>query len=123
MMFKKKQPIISNSYDEAYKFFVDKRFTAYNELETAIRNYFIQEAISHLFPENTASYTYAMEALKIAQEQAHEKTLNYTAALEEEQKYYNDNHTHFVACKDYCDPNDRSVSVTIENIVRRIKGL
>ncbi len=122
-MFKKRQPIISNIYDEEYKFFVDKRFTAYNELELAIHNCFAKEAIVHLFPENTASYTYAMEALKMAQEQVHEKTLNYTAALEEEQKYYNDNHTRFVACKDYNNPNNYSVDLTIENIVRRAKGL
>lgn len=122
-MSKKRQPIISNFYDEAYKFFVNKRFAAYNELELVIRNYFTQEAISHLFPANTASYTYAMKGLEMAREEVQTKTLNYTAALQEEQDYYNNNHIHFVACKDYTNPNDHSVNLTIENIVKRIKGL
>lgn len=122
-MFKKRQPIISNFYDNAYKFFVDKRFAAYDELELAIHNCFAKEAIIHLFPENTASYAYAMNALKMAQEKVNEKTLNYTAALQKEQDYYNNNHMHFVTCKDYNNPNDLSVDLAIENIVRRAKGL
>lgn len=122
-MFKKKQPIISNFYDEAYKFFVDKRFIAFNKLELAIRNCFTQEAISHLFPVNTASYTYAEEALKMARKEVWMKRIDYVAALQKEQEYYNNNHMHFVACKNYNNPNDLSVDFTIENIVKRIKGL
>ena len=122
-MFKKKQPIISNSYDEAYKFFVNKRFTAYNELETAIRNCFIQEAILHLFPVNTEPYTYEEDTLKKAQAEVWIKKIDYDAALQREQDYYNNNHTHFVACKDYINPNDLSVDLAIESIVRRVKGL
>ena len=122
-MFKKRQPIISNFYDNAYKTLVDKRFNAYNELELTIRNYFVKEAISHLFPANTESYTQAGEALKKAQKEVWIKKLNYIAALQEEQEYYNNNHMHFVTCKDYNNPNDYSVDLTIENIVRRVKGL
>lgn len=122
-MFKKRQPIISNIYDGEYKFFVNKRFAAYNELELAIRNCFTQEAILHLFPTNTESYTYEQEALKKAKQEVWIKKIDYTAALQQEQEYYNDNHTHFVACKDYINPNDLSVDLAIENIVRRAKGL
>lgn len=122
-MFKKRQPIISNFYDEAYKFFVDKRFVAFTKLETAIRNCFTQEAISHLFPINTESYTYAEEALKTAQKEVWKKKIDYIVALQDEQDYYNNNHTHFVACKDYNNPNNLSVDLTIESIVRRVKGL
>lgn len=122
-MFKKKQPIISNFYDEAYKFFVDKRFVASNELELAIRNCFTQEAISHLFPVNTESYTHAEEALKMARKEVWMKRIDYTAALQKEQDYYNNNHMHFVACKNYNNPNNLSVDLTIENIVKQIKGL
>lgn len=122
-MFKKRQPIISNFYDEAYKFFVYKRFAAYNELELAIHNCFTQEAISHLFPTNTGSYAYAEEALKKARSEVWMKRIDYVAALQKEQDYYNNNHTHFVACKDYNNPNDLSVDLAIENIVRRAKGL
>lgn len=122
-MFKKRQPIISNFYDNAYKFFVNKRFAAYNKLELAIRNCLTQETISHLFPENTASYIYAMKALKIAQEGVQAKTLDYTTALQEEQDYYNNNYMHFVACKDYNNPNNYSVDSAIESIVKQIKGL
>lgn len=122
-MFKKRQPIISNFYDEAYKFFVDKRFVACNELELAIRNCYVKEAISHLFPVNTESYTQAEEALKTARSEVWMKKIDYTAALKKEQDYYNNNHMHFVACKNYNNPNDISVDLTIENIVKRIKGL
>lgn len=122
-MFKKRQPIISNFYDNAYKAFADRRFVAYNELELAIRNCFVKEAIIHLFPVNTESYTEAEEALKMARKEVWMKKIDYTAALQKEQDYYNNNHTHFVACKDYNDPNKYSVDLTIENIVRRAKGL
>ena len=122
-MFKKRQPIISNFYDEAYKYFVDKRFIAYDELELTIRDCFTKEAISHLFPANTESYTHAEETLKKAREEVWIKKLNYTAALQKEQDYYNNNHMHFVACKDYNNPNDYSADSTIEHIVRRIGGL
>lgn len=122
-MLKKRQPIISNFYDEEYKSFVDRRFTAYDELELAIHNCFAKEAIIHLFPENTESYAHAMEALKKAKEEVWIKKINYAAALHKEQEYYNNNYTHFVACRDYNDPNKYSVDLTIENIVRRVKGL
>ena len=122
-MFKKKQPIISNFYDNAYKYFVDQRFIAYNELETAIRNCLTQEAILHLFPANTKSYTYEEKALKEAQKKVWMRKIDYTVALQREQDYYNNNHTHFVACKDYNNPNDFSVESAIEGIVRRVKGL
>jgi len=122
-MFKKRLPIISNFYDEAYKSFVNRRFIMYNELELAIHNCFTQEAISHLFPENTESYAHAEEALKKAREEVWIKKMNYDAALHKEREYYNNNHTHFVACKDYNNPNDLSVDLAIENIVRRAKGL
>jgi len=122
-MFKKRQPIISNFYDEAYKFFVAKRFTAFNELELAIRNCFVKEAVTHLFPAGTESFTQAEEALKKAKQDVWMKRIDYTAALQKEQDYYNNNHMHFVACKDYNNPNDYSVEVTIENIIRRVKGL
>lgn len=122
-MFKKRQPIISNFYDNAYKAFVDKRFVACNELELAIRNCFVKEAIIHLFPINTESYTEAEEALKMARKEVWMKRIDYIAALKKEQDYYNNNHMHFVACKDYNDPNEYSVDLTIENIVRRAKGL
>ena len=122
-MFKKRQPIINNFYDNAYKFFVDKRFAAYDELELAIHNCFTQEAILHLFPVNTEPYTYQEDALKKARAEVWIKKLNYTAALQKEQDYYNNNHMHFVACKNYNNPNDLSVDLAIENIVRRAKGL
>ena len=122
-MFKKRQPIISNFYDEAYKCFVNRRFTAYNKLELAIHICFVKEAISHLFPADTGSYAYANTALKMAREEVQAKTLDYTAALQKEQDYYNNNHMYFRACKDYSNPNDLSVDLAIENIVRRAKGL
>ena len=122
-MFKKRQPIISNFYDEEYKFLLDKSLTAYNELELAIHNCFAKEAILHLFPTDTESYTHAEEALKKAREEVWMKKIHYSAALLKEKDYYNANHTHFVACKDYNDPNKYSVDLTIENIVRRAKGL
>ena len=122
-MFKRNQPIFSNFYDETYKCFVNKRFTVYHELELAIHNCFVKEAISHLFPADTGSRAYANMALKMAREEVQAKTLDYTTALQKEQDYYNNNHTHFVACKDYINPNDLSVDLAIENIVRRAKGL
>lgn len=122
-MFKNRQPIISNFYDEAYKCFVNKRFAAYNKLELAIHNCFVKEAISHLFPADTGSRAYANIALKTAREEVEAKTLDYTTALQEEQDYYNNNYMHFVACKDYQSPNGLSVDLAIENIVRRAKGL
>lgn len=122
-MFKKRQPIISNFYDNAYKCFVDARFVAFNELELAIRNCFVKEAATHLFPVNTESFTQAEEALKKAKQDVWMKRIDYTAALKKEQDYYNSNHTHFVTCKDYTNPNDYSVDATIDNIIRRAKGL
>lgn len=122
-MFKKRQPIISNFYDEAYKFFVNKRFAAYGGLELAIHNCFAKKEILHLFPINSDLYGHAKEVLKMAREEVQTKTLNYAAALKEEQDYYNNNHMHFVACKDYNDPNNYSVDLAIENIVRRAKGI
>ena len=44
--------------------------------------------------------------------------LDYKVALEQEQKYYTENHEHFVACRNYIDPNKDNC--TVDEVIERI---
>ena len=119
-MFKKKA-FIENIYDREYKFLHETLFAKYNALNEAIHVYHIKEIKAKLFPKNTESYTIAIQELEAAQMQILTCKLNYKVALEQEQKYYTENHEHFVACKNYIEPNKGNCTVdeVIEYIIAR----
>jgi len=114
----KKQAIIENFYDREYKFLHETLLKRYDELSEAIHAYHIKEIKGRLFPENTESYTIAIQELKDARMQIWSCKLNYKIALEQEQKYYTENYEHFVACRGYIDPNQNNC--TIDEVIERI---
>ena len=116
-MFKKKA-IIENIYDREYKFLHETLFTKYDALNNAIHSYHIKEIKARLFPKNTESYTIAIQELEAAQMQILTCKLNYKVALEQEQKYYTENYEHFVACRNYIDPNRDNC--TVDEVIERI---
>lgn len=117
----KKCAVIENFYDHEYKFLHETLLKRYDKLSEAIHTYRIKEIKVRLFPENTESYTAAVEELKTAQLNIWTCKSNYRVALLQEQEYYTQNHEHFVACKGYIDPNQDNCSVdkVIERIIAR----
>lgn len=117
-MFRKKQAAIENFYDHAYKLLEDDRANKVFKLDDAIKNYRIKEIKSRLFPEKVESYNEAQEELKQARLDVWTCKMNYKVALEKVREYYNENHSHFVVCKDYNNPNSKNLDV--ENLIERI---
>ena len=116
----KKYPVIENAYDREYKFLHETLLKRYDELSEAIHTYRVKEIKVRLFPENTESYTIAVQDLEEVRMQIWTCKLNYKVALEQEQKYYTKNYEHFVACREYIDPNNNcAVDEVIERIIAR----
>ena len=114
----RKNAIIENFYDHAYKVLRDKLLDQSDALSKAIHTYRIKEIKVRLFPEHTESHSHAVQELKTAQQQIWLCKFNYINALKAVQEYYTNNHQHFVVCKDYADPNtDYS---TVDEIIERI---
>lgn len=117
-MFRKKNAVIENFYDHAYKLLEDDRVNRVSKLNDAIKNYRIKEIKSHLFPEKVESYSEAQEELKQARLDVWTCKMEYKVALEKVREYYNKNHLHFVVCKDYVNPNSEFFDAN--NLIERI---
>lgn len=112
-MFKKKQAIIENFYDHAYKILWNEVFHARSTLINAVKICHTKEIKTHLFPDNTDSYSKAIEEYHKAQYDTFTSKLHYITALDKVKEYYNSNHEHFVACKDYYNPEHHPSADTV----------
>lgn len=116
-MFKKHSAPIENFYDHTYKILVEERMRAYNRLVEAIKTCRTKEIKTHLFPELTESYSNAVEEYKQAQYNVWHCKIDYIVARDKQKEEYDNNHTHFVVCKDYADP---SMLPPVDEIIDRI---
>ena len=114
----KKQAIFENLYDHEYKYLHETLLNKYDALNEAIHSYHVKEIKTRLFPKNTESYTIAIQELEVARMQIWTCKLNYKVALEQEQKYYTENYKHFIACKNYINPNKDNC--TVDEVIERI---